>query len=53
MNVLAFITPALLTSRVTSAHCAAAAATWPASVMSSATGTTPGSVTAAGFLAAP
>ena len=53
MNVLAFITPALFTSRLTSAHCAATWATRPASVMSSAMGVTPGSVTPAGSRAAP
>src|ERR1700751_1729730 len=53
MNVLAFITPALLTSRLTSAHCAAPWVTRPAAVMSSAMGVTPGSVTPAGSRAAP
>jgi hypothetical protein len=53
LNVLAFITPALFTSRLTSAHCCATWATRFASVMSSATGVTPGSVTAAGLRAAP
>src|SRR5215469_16822991 len=53
MNVLARITPALFTSRLTSAHCRAARATASGSVMSSATGVTPGSVTATGSRAAP
>src|SRR3984957_9936358 len=53
MKVLAFITPALLTSRPTSGHCRATALTWSGSVMSSATAVTPGSVTAAGSRAAP
>src|SRR6516164_8568213 len=53
MNVLDFITPALLTSRLTSAHSAATSATRCGSVMSSATGITPGSVTWAGRRAAP
>jgi hypothetical protein len=51
--VLALITPALFTSRLTSVHCRAAAATCPVSVMSILTGVTPGSVTAAGLRAAP
>ena len=41
------------TSRFTSAHRAAAAATWAWSVMSSPTGVTPGSVTCSGWRAAP
>ena len=41
------------TSRLTSAHCAATRATCSPSVMSSATGSTPGSVTLAGSRAAP
>jgi len=48
MKVLAFITPALLTSRLTSAHCCATWATWPGSVMSRPIGVTPGSVTSPG-----
>jgi hypothetical protein len=47
-NVLASITPALFTSRLTSAHCCATWATRGPSVMSRATGVTPGSVTASG-----
>src|SRR5260370_40832050 len=42
MNVLAAITPALFTSRLTSGHCSATRATRRASVMSSATGGYPG-----------
>jgi hypothetical protein len=53
MNVLAFITPALFTSRLTSAHCCATWMTRSGSVMSSAMGVTPGSVTAARSRAAP
>ena len=53
MNVLTFSTPALFTSRLTSAHCAATSVTRSASVMSRAIGVTPGSVTWAGFRAAP
>src|ERR1700683_3349328 len=53
MDVLAVITPALFTSRLTSVHSSAARATPPGSVMSSATGVTPASVTAAGSRAAP
>src|ERR1700728_4987426 len=53
MNVLAFITPALFTSRLTSAHRSATRATPSGSVMSRATGVTPASVTAAGSRAAP
>jgi hypothetical protein len=53
VKVLAFITPALFTSRLTSGHCRAASATCAGSVMSSRTGVAPGSVTAAGFRAVP
>jgi hypothetical protein len=53
VNVLAFITPALFTSKVTSVHCAATWATRSASVMSRPMGVTPGSATAAGLRAAP
>src|SRR5262245_42098412 len=53
MNVLACITPALFTSRLTSAHSAATAATRCGSVMSRATGITPGSATWPGWRAAP
>jgi len=53
MDVLYRNTPALLTSRLTSAHSAATWATCSAAVMSRPTGSTPGSVTAAGSRAAP
>jgi hypothetical protein len=53
VKVLAFITPALFTSRLTSAHRAATAATWSWSVMSSPTGVTADSVTWSGWRAAP
>ena len=48
MNVLALITAALFTSRLTSAHSLATSGARSGSVMSRATGVTPASVTWAG-----